>query len=505
MEFSSNERTKLLICSSQADAAYLEQLPASVQRHAAVEGDTWDEARLAADAGYAAFAQALQAAKLVLLFISPETLTPDYLTNGTVLALLEAARQEGAQVLCIITRPCAFEQSLLAHFPTINPPAHPVSALPPAKREQLWKQLAAQVRGIFVQDTPDATVIRRDLSFNEGTEELERVSAEIDWDRELQAAYEAVHGADQQVSGPQALLAAPAVDLLHFMVCAPGRVAAETWETLLFYTHVPSAMNDAYQDAALHTQNLPERRYTAPAPTDHPLPRGVELTIVPQGAGLTFNPSRITYRWLEDWQQSPFRFSASRALVGTTAEMELAIYAGVLLLTTVKVTLPCGETTSRLENLPTSEQEADASQPGTTCFRCGAANPPGRRFCLICNYDLAPRVVPNFQAPQETWLPFIHARLTLMDSPSSGQHFNLHEHTITTIGRAPGNDIILSDPSISRHHAQFRFEAGRWVIEDKNSSLGTYVNGRRIRWPQPIADGDQLRLAHTILLFTIVE
>ncbi|HEY7358676.1 MAG TPA: FHA domain-containing protein, partial [Ktedonobacterales bacterium] len=338
----------------------------------------------------------------------------------------------------------------------------------------------------------------------------ERVSAEIDWDRELEAAYEAVHGAegdsqDQPEAIPQALLAAPAADVLHFMVCAPASIAAETWETLLFYTHVPAAMNDAYQDAAQHTQHVPDRRYTAIAPTDHPLARGVELTIVPQGPGLTFNPPRLAFRWLEDWHQAPFRFSASRALAGTDTEVELTIYAGVLTLATVKVTLFCGDTsTSSPQHLPASEGEADASLQEATCFRCGAVNPPGRRFCLICNYDLTPRVVPNLLSPQETWLPFVHARLTLMDNPSSGQYFNLHEHTITTIGRAPGNDIILSDPSISRHHAQLHFESGRWILEDKNSSLGTYVNGRRIRWPQPIADGDQLRLAHTILLFNIV-
>jgi hypothetical protein len=506
MEFLSAERSTLLICSSHADRDYLEQIRVYVQDVAPV--DVWDEARLTASDGREALAQALKAAKLALLLISPETLGPQYLASSAVLALVEAARQEGALLLCVIARPCAFEQTALAAFPTINAPAVPVSAMSQTEREQLWERLAAQARDMLMPGAPDVTVRKKDVYLDVAPGQPER-AAGIDWDRELQAAYEAVHGAEgsegDQEPAP-ALLAPPAVEALHFLACAPARAAAETWESLLLYTHAASAANDAYRDAMRCAQGWPERRYTTPVPTDHPLARGVELTIVPQGPGLTFNPPRLTYRWLEDWHQAPFRFLANSALAGSTAEAEITLFAGLETLATVRVPLFCAEkATSSPEHLLEDEAAADPSLPGTTCFRCGAENPAGRRFCLICNYDLTPRNVPNLQAPNETWLPFIHARLTLVDSPPKEQHFNLHEHTITTIGRAPGNDIILSDPSISRYHAQLRFEAGRWIIEDKNSSLGTYVNGRRIRWPQPIAHGDQLRLAHTLLLFSIVE
>src|SRR5262249_31482958 len=115
MEFLSNGRTKLLICSSQADVDYLAQLQASLRTDLPAElTEVWQEARLGAENGGEAFAQTIKMAKLALLLVSPETLAPWYLTNSTTTALLETARQEGAQVLCLITRPCAFEQSTLA-------------------------------------------------------------------------------------------------------------------------------------------------------------------------------------------------------------------------------------------------------------------------------------------------------------------------------------------------------------------------------------------------------
>ena len=44
-----------------------------------------------------------------------------------------------------------------------------------------------------------------------------------------------------------------------------------------------------------------------------------------------------------------------------------------------------------------------------------------------------------------------------------------------TIGRAPGNDFRLDDPSVSAQHAVLEFDRGRLVITDRRSSNGTYL------------------------------
>lgn len=49
-----------------------------------------------------------------------------------------------------------------------------------------------------------------------------------------------------------------------------------------------------------------------------------------------------------------------------------------------------------------------------------------------------------------------------------------------TVGRNPSCDVILSDPSVSSHHAAFLIGDGGTRIVDTDSKNGTSVNGRRI-------------------------
>ncbi len=61
-----------------------------------------------------------------------------------------------------------------------------------------------------------------------------------------------------------------------------------------------------------------------------------------------------------------------------------------------------------------------------------------------------------------------------------------------TIGRNPRCDIRINNPSISRKHAEIRFDARtqQFTIFDLNSSNGTFVNGKRTR-SQVLTHGDE--------------
>ncbi len=62
---------------------------------------------------------------------------------------------------------------------------------------------------------------------------------------------------------------------------------------------------------------------------------------------------------------------------------------------------------------------------------------------------------------------------------------------VITIGRAPDNTLALSDPQISRRHAEIRVQDGVPVLVDVGSSNGTRVDGQRIlpNQPHPITAG----------------
>ncbi len=51
---------------------------------------------------------------------------------------------------------------------------------------------------------------------------------------------------------------------------------------------------------------------------------------------------------------------------------------------------------------------------------------------------------------------------------------------VTTIGRRLDNDVVIQDQNVSRRHAEIRYENGRFVLYDLNSTGGTYVNNKQI-------------------------
>jgi ABC-type multidrug transport system ATPase subunit/predicted component of type VI protein secretion system len=60
---------------------------------------------------------------------------------------------------------------------------------------------------------------------------------------------------------------------------------------------------------------------------------------------------------------------------------------------------------------------------------------------------------------------------------------------VLRIGRAPDNDIVVSDLSVSRYHAELRRTANAYQIVDLDSHNGTFVNGQQVG-SAPLTEGD---------------
>lgn len=71
---------------------------------------------------------------------------------------------------------------------------------------------------------------------------------------------------------------------------------------------------------------------------------------------------------------------------------------------------------------------------------------------------------------------------------------------LVNIGRKLDNHIVIHNPQVSRAHAQIRVIEGRFVIQDLNSTAGTYVNGQRIT-KSVLHSGDTISLADAHLQF----
>ncbi|CAA9488434.1 MAG: Adenylate cyclase [uncultured Solirubrobacteraceae bacterium] len=72
------------------------------------------------------------------------------------------------------------------------------------------------------------------------------------------------------------------------------------------------------------------------------------------------------------------------------------------------------------------------------------------------------------------------------------------------IGRSRDADIVLSDPNVSRRHAEIRPAGrGRWTVNDMGSTNGVKVNGSLISGDHPLQAGDRIALGTADIRFVV--
>ena len=76
---------------------------------------------------------------------------------------------------------------------------------------------------------------------------------------------------------------------------------------------------------------------------------------------------------------------------------------------------------------------------------------------------------------------------------------------IFSIGRSKSNQLIISDPKVSKYHAIVTFENGCSYIKDTDSANGTYINNVLITTGKkyPLKDGDKIKMGQTVIDFRI--
>ncbi|HXH56863.1 DUF3662 and FHA domain-containing protein [Iamia sp.] len=81
----------------------------------------------------------------------------------------------------------------------------------------------------------------------------------------------------------------------------------------------------------------------------------------------------------------------------------------------------------------------------------------------------------------------------------TGDRIPLGEAVIT-IGRRAESTIVLSDPNVSRNHAEIRPAGAGWVLVDLGSTNGSRVNGARVSI-HPLEDGNEISFGSTRIWF----
>jgi pSer/pThr/pTyr-binding forkhead associated (FHA) protein len=91
--------------------------------------------------------------------------------------------------------------------------------------------------------------------------------------------------------------------------------------------------------------------------------------------------------------------------------------------------------------------------------------------------------------------------ISIRRGPDKGSSYQLLPPTVT-IGRSPDNNIVLSDPKVSRNAARIEFSIEQIIITDLSGRGGLTVNGESVS-VAPIKDGDLIQLGETEFSFVV--
>jgi predicted component of type VI protein secretion system len=84
---------------------------------------------------------------------------------------------------------------------------------------------------------------------------------------------------------------------------------------------------------------------------------------------------------------------------------------------------------------------------------------------------------------------------------SGGERRELRVTGPITVGRSQAAGVYLDDKTLSREHTQFYMQGGRLYVRDLESKNGTYLNGALIMRPEPLKQGDRVKVGSA--LFTV--
>jgi hypothetical protein len=92
--------------------------------------------------------------------------------------------------------------------------------------------------------------------------------------------------------------------------------------------------------------------------------------------------------------------------------------------------------------------------------------------------------------------PGMATRLVITSGPKEGLELSLPQEPLT-IGRSSESGLVIRDDYTSTHHARLMLWSEDWVIQDLDSTNGTFLNGTRVTLPTPVPLNTPVRIGTT--------
>jgi len=88
------------------------------------------------------------------------------------------------------------------------------------------------------------------------------------------------------------------------------------------------------------------------------------------------------------------------------------------------------------------------------------------------------------------------SRLVITKGAKAGLEMPLGDGPLT-IGRSQESNLVIRDDYTSTHHARLMLWNGRWVVQDLDSTNGTFLAGERVTVPTPVPVGTTVTIGQT--------
>jgi len=89
--------------------------------------------------------------------------------------------------------------------------------------------------------------------------------------------------------------------------------------------------------------------------------------------------------------------------------------------------------------------------------------------------------------------------LIVTKGPSQGQSLSLDGRRSVTIGRAPGNTMVIADEKVSSNHARLDIAPTGVILTDVGSKNGTFAGGEPVVGSRLLAPGTEVALGSTVI------
>ena len=87
-------------------------------------------------------------------------------------------------------------------------------------------------------------------------------------------------------------------------------------------------------------------------------------------------------------------------------------------------------------------------------------------------------------------------RLVITSGPREGVEIDLPAEQLT-IGRSSESGLVIRDDYTSTHHARLMLWDDQWVVQDLDSTNGTFLDGSRVTLPVPVPLGTPVTIGTT--------